>query len=156
MITDGQKEWLSGNLDVDREAEADRNSGGGMTSHLTQVLHGPDWHRTENSGKSMKRATFSSGWTQPGERWEVRAKIIHFGYDRRNSFLTNSVTIKLKQHKWTPAQQIPRQKKSGNVPVQESNPQPSAFKADALTTRLPAPSLLGRSFQQTVKQKAPT
>ena len=34
----------------------------------------------------------------------------------RNSFLIQSVTIKLKQQKSTPEQQIPRQKKSGNVP----------------------------------------
>ena len=42
---------MSGNLDVEREAEADRNSGGGMTSHLTQALH---WTRLAQDRKQWK------------------------------------------------------------------------------------------------------
>ena len=52
----------------------------------------------------------------------------------KNSFPTPSVTIKLRQHKSTPAQQTPRQKifkKSGNVPAWESKPRPSACEIDA-------------------------
>ena len=56
----------------------------------------------------------------------------------RNRFPTQSVKIKLWQHQSTPAQQTPRQKKSGNLPVRESNPWPSACLADAQTTRPPA------------------
>ena len=54
------------------------------------------------------------------------------------SFPTQNVTIKLRQHKSTPAQQIPQQKKSGNLPARNSNPRPSACKADAQTIRPPA------------------
>ena len=57
----------------------------------------------------------------------------------RNSFPTQNVTIKLRQHKSTPAQQIPGHKKSGNVPAQNSNPRPSACKADVQTITPPAP-----------------
>ena len=39
--------------------------------------------------------------------------------ERRNNVPTQSVTIKLRQHKLTPAQQIPRQKKSGNTPARD-------------------------------------
>ena len=56
-----------------------------------------------------------------------------------NSFPTQSVTIKLRQHKSIPAQQISRQKKSGNVLARESNSRPSACMADALTIKPPAP-----------------
>ena len=46
----------------------------------------------------------------------------------RNSFPTQNVTIKLRQHKLTPAQRIPRQKKKPkNVPAPDSNPRPSAY-----------------------------
>ena len=58
----------------------------------------------------------------------------------RNSFPTQNVTIKLRHHKSTPAQQIPRLKKSGNVPARDSNPRPFARKADAQTIRPPAPA----------------
>ena len=39
----------------------------------------------------------------------------------RNSFPTQSVTIKLRQHESTPIQQTPQQKKSGNLPPWESS-----------------------------------
>ena len=39
----------------------------------------------------------------------------------RNSFPTQNVTIKLRQHKLTPTQWIPRQKKLGNVSSTSSN-----------------------------------
>ena len=52
----------------------------------------------------------------------------------------NMVTIKLAQHKLTHARQIPQTEKIGECTGMEVNPQPSACKADAQTTRIPAPT----------------
>ena len=50
-----------------------------------------------------------------------------------NNHITKPNKIKLRQHKSTPAQQILRQKKSGNVPARDSNPRPSVCKANTQT-----------------------
>ena len=42
------------------------------------------------------------------------------------------------------AQQMPRQKKSGNVPARDSNPRSSTYKAGAQTVRPPAPADIPR------------
>ena len=55
----------------------------------------------------------------------------------RNSFPNWSVIFKLRQHESTPAQQIPRQKKMGNVPALDLNSRPSVCKADDQTIRPP-------------------
>ena len=38
-----------------------------MTWMRSWAFYGRGWHKTETNGKIMKRATSSSGWTQPGE-----------------------------------------------------------------------------------------
>ena len=57
---------------------------------------------------------------------KIKTKTKSIRQTKTNNRINNqpSVTIKLRQHKLTPAQQIPRQKRLTNVPARELNPQP--------------------------------
>ena len=58
----------------------------------------------------------------------------------RNSFQPRMLQLNLDNTNRLPHSKYPDRKKSGNVLVHDSNPQPSACKADTQTIRPPAPA----------------